>query len=174
VTLEKTKASRDFSTSTIEELEALIEEIVRIESPVHERIVIDRLAEHFGFKRRGSRISQKISAAISRANRSRKVVKRGDFLWYTRMTKPRVRNRSALSGFARTIDAIAPEEIREAVLLVVRHSFGIAREDIPRAVGEVFGFQRVKAQTRDAIVRAVDELIQEDKLQDNGQDITIK
>lgn len=172
--LAKARAPRDISTITLGELEVMIEAIVRVESPVHELVVVDRLAEYFGFKRRGSKIAAKISAAISRANGHKKVVKRGDFLWRPSMTKPPVRNRSALSGFAKTIEAIAPEEIQQAVLLVVRHSFGISREDIPRAVGNVLGFQRVHGQAKDAIVGSVDQLIRKNKLQDDGRSIKIK
>lgn len=68
------------------------------------------------------------------------IEQRIDFLWTIGLTRPTVRNRRDVAP--RKIELIAPEEIAEAICLVVKRAYGIDLDDVSQAVCRLFGFGR--------------------------------
>lgn len=119
-----------------------IEEVVRTEGPVRRDEVARRIAAAAGVKRVRNRIEAAFNRGLRDAVRANLIERREHFLWPLGMTRPTVRDRSNLHATGRGIHLIAPEEIAEAICLVVQRAYGINLEDIPQAVCRVFGFGR--------------------------------
>jgi len=119
---------------------ANVAEVVEVESPIHVDDATSRIAAMWGVGRVGSRISGKVDEAIASAVRSRLVVKRGDFLWSLTMSEagPQVPVRSRV-GTRITGDRVAPEEVQEAIRLVLRAAGGMTREELLAEVRQVLG-----------------------------------
>jgi len=62
-------------------------------------------------------------------------------------------------GVLRPLSLIPPEELQLAVLYIVEDQFGYPRDAMPRAIAEVFGFERTRAGTAQIVGEVVDGLI---------------
>jgi very-short-patch-repair endonuclease len=137
-------AGADFSEAPTSHVTAAIIGIVEAEGPVHIDDVASRVAAMWGMWRVGRRILAKVQDAVSAAvesggNRSA-IVQRGEFLWPRALTEngepAPVRSRAGtkISG-----DRVAPEEIREAIRLVLQAAGGMTRDELLSEVRHVLG-----------------------------------
>ena len=97
-----------------------IQDVVKIESPVHLDEVARRIATAVGASRK------KVKTAARQATRSGSVQIGGKFLYWTEQRKVTVRDRSELPKASRKLELIAPEEMEAAIAGRVG-AFGIDR-----------------------------------------------
>ncbi len=149
-------------------------EIVRVEGPVHGDVVARRIAAAAGV----SRMSAKIRANLERVikgvvgYKGNGIVRKGEFLWPADMKRPAVRDRSAVPQ-AKKIELISPEEIAEAVKMIVERSYGIDRADAAPEAGRILGFRRVSRDTRAKIDSVIEDLIGDGALNDDAGHLTL-
>ena len=140
-----------------------IEEIVKVESPVHFDEVARRMIEAAGVTRIGSRIREALQQAIKYAEANKWIRVSEEFLWHREMKTPRLRDRSDLPASVKKLKYIAPEEMLLAIEKVVRESVAIQPEAAVPFVARIFGFNRVteemKAEIIGMIGRALDQSI---------------
>ena len=141
-----------------EYLRGPIEEIVRVESPVHVCEVKRRIADAVG-KRIGARIGANLDLAIREAVRGKAIVRKGKFLWDRRGVpgKAPVRDRAALRH--KKIETVSPDEVAEAVKMVVESSHGIKRSEAATETARLLGFKRTSKDMRKSIKRVIDKLV---------------
>ncbi len=159
--------SYDLSEMPHAMLIAPISEVVSVEAPVHISEVIRRVREAAGVNRTGRRIKQNLNLAIDAAVRGKGPVrKKGAFLWMAGVKSPTVRDRSE-QGQLRKIDIIAPEEIGEAVKLLVARSFSIDRQEAVRESAKLLGFKSVSEKVKGKVDCVVAGLIEHGSLKDD-------
>ena len=146
-------------------------EIVRVEGPVHVSDVRRRIAEAVGIKRIGAKIKPHLDSAILYAAQQNKVVRRGDFLWVRGMRRPAVRSRDALPPSQKKIELVSPEEVAEAVKIIVKCSYGIGRTEAAAEAGRLLGFKSVSSNIRAQIDRVIETLIGNGDLRADGDQI---
>lgn len=112
--------------------------IVEVESPIHIEDLHRRFLSAAGAQRNGSKIQLAIEDGLSHAVRVNMVRRSGDFIWSVAMERPSARARQ--DGQARNISYVCDEEITEAILMVIEDSYGIDRDEAPRAAQRVLGF----------------------------------
>ena len=132
----------NFRSAASSRIAPLVNQCVEVESPVHQDRVMQLVAATFGIARVGRLVREQLEQAIRLAG----VQRRGEFLWRNDMDTPPVRG-GALDGWVRSIDEVAPEEIAEASLCILRSAFSIGRSELiveaaavipgPRTAGEV-------------------------------------
>jgi len=147
-----------------------IAEIVRVEGPVHVSEVQRRIANAVGVARIGSRIKQNLGWTIGNAERKGLIVRKGEFLWTTEMKVPVVRDRRNIQG--KKIEVVAPEEIAQALRLIVRHSYGIERKKAAMEAAKLLGFRSVSKNTGKGILRVLETMIESGDLVDAGAQVT--
>ncbi|MGH8615464.1 MAG: DUF3320 domain-containing protein, partial [Gammaproteobacteria bacterium] len=135
-----------------------IAEVVKVEGPVHRDEVARRIAEGAGVQRIGTRIGAAVDRGIRTAVQMKLIEQRIDFLWTIGLTRPTVRNRRDVA--TRKIELIAPEEIAEAICLVVKRAYGIDLDDISQAVCRLFGFGRT-SEDMAAVVNSTASMLAE-------------
>ena len=135
-----------------------IAEIVRAESPVHREEVARRIASAVGIGRLGSRIRNAINREITASVRRGRVNEREEFLWDPEMDAPTVRNRAALPPQHKKIELIAPEEIAEAVRVVVERAYTIRRDEAISKAASMLGFARASANIQGRIAARVRDM----------------
>ena len=87
------------------------------------------------------------------------------------MNLPVLRDRSAVILQHKKIELIAPEEIAEAVTVVVERSYGIDRADACAEAGRLLGFKSVSKKIRARIDRVIEDLIRKGDLDADGDQI---
>ena len=149
-----------------------INEVVRVESPIHLQEAITRVRTAAGVRRTGSRIQQRMEQAIRHGVRSGMFERRSNFLWCPGHRTPDVRSRDGkLPGTAQAlkrIDVIAPEEIGQALYHAVKDSFGISEDDAIKQACGLFGFERTGSTITDRIRGVVHQLLSAGILERNG------
>ncbi len=147
-----------------------ITEIVRVEGPVHVSEVRRRIADAVGVARIGHRIRQNLDWAIGNAVRRGMILKRGGFLWSTEMDVPVVRDRGAVQG--KRIEMVAPEEIAQALKVIVQHSYGMDRKEAAIGAARVLGFRSVSKNTENRTLEVLGVLIESGDLVTTGTQVT--
>jgi very-short-patch-repair endonuclease len=140
--------------------------VVTHEGPIHRDLLLKRIRESVGLGRMGSKAQAAIEAGINAAVRLESVTHRDGFYYGPRAIS--ARDRSLLGSDERRAEWIAPEEIEAAILAVVGSAYGISRNDLPRAVRDVFGFSSASSKMSERVVDVANLLISSDRLVQDG------
>lgn len=149
-------ASRELHLHPVGKLSFWIEEVVKVESPVHFDEAARRILKAAGVAQLGSRIRENLSRAVLFAEQNGRIKIKGDFLWHHQMETPVVRERSNLPSGSKKLQYISPEEMCLAVKKVVENSIAIQAESAVPFVAKMFGFSRATEDMRKEILKAVD------------------
>ena len=150
-----------------------IQDIVKIESPVHRNEVVRRIATAVGVGKIGPRIQDTFKTAVRQAARSGSVEIKGKFLYWTEQEAVTVRDRGELPNSSRKIELIAPEEIEVAIKQAVSDAFGIERADLALEVPKLFGIKRATAKIQQGVDKVVERLIEDGQLILQGDSLVI-
>lgn len=154
----------EFNTLPTSLVGSWVSQIVTDEGPVHVSEVMKRICDAAGIKRIGSRIQEKIENSF--ANLS-DVSRKGDFLWSKDMVAPVLRDRSN-SAVNKKVHFIADEEIAQAILKVVKDSYGVSIDHVAAAAFQMLGFARVTDEMRERIKPIIGDLVLSGVLSDKG------
>lgn len=145
-------------------LASLVEEVTRVEGPVHIEEVTARIRNAWGLKRAGNRIQQAVEAAAAFAVTTGRIERSGDFLSIPQAAV-RVRDRSAAVSLSlRQADMLPPSEIRTAVLDIVRRNLGATSDQVVQAVSRAFGIKSTSATVREAIEKQISAVVSSGEL----------
>lgn len=153
----------DYTNSFQTLLEASDQQIAKIlliiieqEAPIHFKDIFTRAAS-FWEQRVGNNISARIMNVLRLMERAKLIELRGEFAW-----KPegeiRVRSRNETGIPA---ERIAPEEVREVILLILRDGHKFTKQKLINEVRSVFGFARTGTSLQQVIERIVEDLLSE-------------
>ncbi len=148
-----------------------ITEVVRVEGPVHVSEVQRRIADAVGVARLGSRIKENLGWAVGNAERRGLIVRKGEFLWSTDMKAPAARDRSDIRG--KRIEMVSPEEIAQALRIVVKRSYGMDREEAAVEAARLLGFRNVSKRTRRRTLRILENLVESGDFVATGAQVTM-
>jgi hypothetical protein len=152
------------------ELAAQIVEIVEVEGPIHESLILERLKEVNGVARAGVNVQTNVDRAMALALRQGRLeeVSPG-FLQIAGSGLETFRVPG--DGVQRPLAWIAGEEIELAVLYVVEDQFGCQRGALSKAIADLFGFERAPLGLTEAVESAVDRLIETNRLSSSGPNV---
>lgn len=142
-----------------------LEEVVKIESPIHWEEAKRRVANAVGVQRIGKRIEEALRKAWSARLKTRRVKgEPGNFLWMNDMHTPSVRSRSHLPANMRKWEYICDEEIQAAITAVVAEAYGLHEEDISAEVGRKLGMGRTPEAASERIQQLLQQLVSQRQL----------
>lgn len=149
-------------------LAQVIEEVVRVEGPVHVDEVTARLKAAWGVARAGSRIQANVERGVALAARANRLALDRGFLSVPG-SEVRVRDRSgASSSSLRRPDMLPPAEVKVAAVAVARTNFGAAPDEIVQGVARAFGYKLLGSQLRECIRSVLDAMIEAGELVRSG------
>jgi len=129
------------------QIERVVKKTIEIEGPIHMKFLAERTAKILNFAC-DKYFSEKVKRAVENLTKGNLFNKRllkikGDFLWPLSVINVPVRVPiSHLSETFRPIEYIPTEEIQNAMLLIVKNSFGINVESLIDATVNLFGIKR--------------------------------
>ncbi|RAP77714.1 DUF3320 domain-containing protein [Paenibacillus montanisoli] len=157
-------SGKEFHAVPVPMIAAWVQEVVRVEAPVHISEVIKRICEAAGIKRAGNRIQAAIDEAVRTLEQNGSIQKLDDFLWLRGMQEVPLRNRAELSN--KKAGLIDPMEIEAAIDKVVAESFGMSKDELPQHVSQLFGFSRLTEDMRSLVEKVLAQMTSSNKLQD--------
>jgi very-short-patch-repair endonuclease len=145
----------------VAKMKGIVERIVAIEGPVHQEEIARRVATLFGKQKAGSRIAERVEAALRylKTRNDEIVSANGFWLTKTQQADMPLRNRSRAPLNLRRANLIPPMEMEAAIERVLEENGALAVEEIPRAVALLFGFQRTGQEFRPAVEPVVESLL---------------
>ena len=125
------------------EVRRLLPQLVRVEGPVHRELTFIRINSALRLSRATKAFREVFDEEVRKALGGA-IDARGDFLWPkdVKGVDVRVPLKGVKDSF-RPIRHIPPEEIRQAMLMVARHSIGLSAESLIDETARLLGFKRI-------------------------------
>lgn len=161
-------ASQEIHQHSVKKLSVWIEEIVKVESPVHFDEVARRMIEAAGVTRVGARIRDCLQQAVKYAEANKWIRVSEEFLWHREMQVPTLRHRGNLPPAVKKLKYIAPEEQVMAIEKVVRESVAIQPEAVVPFVARIFGFSRVTEEMKADMLGMIGRCLQRQNIYQDG------
>lgn len=145
-----------------------VERIIEVEGPIHEDEIVARVRDLWGLGRAGSRIQTAVQDGLRHALGRGRIVSEGGCFHLKDAPVP-VRDRTAASSKTlKKPELLPPQEIREAVVALVRDSHGARREEVTTVVARWLGFLATSQQLRERIDGQIDALVSQGRLSEEA------
>ena len=158
----------NFEDVPLADLEKAALEVIKVESPVHIQIITLRLISAVGLSRAGARIKARMNDVMTDLVKTNACVQEDDFYFDPEAKESTLRDRSSLPSSERKLEFIAPDEIRSAMLHIVKMSHSIGMEDLISETAGAFGFGRVTAKMKQSFEDLVQSLVNGGDLMENN------
>lgn len=149
------------------DLTEAIMEVVEVEAPIHIKDLTIRVAAMWG-QRTGKNIITRIKKCIREEVSS--VLQKGEYIWRAD-EEFRVRTRNEVNI---PVERIAPEEVQEAILMVLRKEKEFTRKELINEVRAVFGFKQTGASLRKKIDSGIKDLFKLEKIGEGGIGVALR
>lgn len=137
-----------------------IKAVVYNEFPVHYELLCRKVAPLFGNEKVTVKIHREVDYALQSING---IIRKGDFLYPAGNVKitPKV------IGNTRPINYISPDEIAEAMFIIVTKSFGITKESLFQTTAREYGFNRSGERIHTALQQAYELLLESGRVRES-------
>lgn len=143
--------------------------VVDREAPLHIKDLTTRVSAIWGQKA-GSNITSRIKQLVNFLQQNNQLQIRGDFIWRSDgRFQLRSRNNTSIPA-----ERIAPEEIQEAVMQVLRGGQSFTRQKLVNEVRAVFGFTRTGAALQQVIDTTIERLLADGLIGEGGMGIGLR
>lgn len=146
-------------------LRRFVDEVARIETPLHFEVLAKRLREYSGLERVGKKIRETLHEAVRLSDAEIQ----GDFIYAGEAARVPVRRPT--EDFSRTIDHVSTAELQRAVYLLAGDSVTTTVPLLTTEVASIYGWQTGRASTIDLVERIVTELLEAGHLQETPRGI---
>ncbi|MFI4860801.1 MAG: DUF3320 domain-containing protein [Phycisphaerales bacterium JB063] len=147
--------------------------VVEREGPIQHELLARRVTALWGIGRLTGKAQRRVDELLQDASQAGQILLRGDFVWDTSAAP------ESFAGFRvpadgaeplRHVEEVAPEELGNAALAVLAQMIALPREELDRAVAELFGYTRVTSRVQPAVDAAVQLLLDAGRcvLDENG------
>jgi hypothetical protein len=153
-----------------------IRQVATVEAPLH----LDDLARHlltaWGWARLTERSRQRVETLVQALARKGELQLRGAFIWLPDQSSEAFtgHRQAAVGDEPRDADRIPPEEVAEAMRVVLQQNISLDREDLLRETARRFGFKRVSAKTTEALAPGIAVLRQRGGCEVDGSRIHMR
>jgi len=151
----------------------LVEQVVKVEAPIHADEVVARLRGAWSLQRAGGRIQAAVEEGVKLAAARDRIRREGPFLLHPQ-AQIRLRDRRNVASVGlRKPEMIAPSELAVGVVQVVTTNLGATDDEVAQHVSRLLGFKATSAQLRGVISQVVDALLAEGRLVREGTMLTV-
>ena len=154
--VEELGTNEDFYRERVDRISRTFHDVVRVEGPIHRDEAARRVVANWNITRIGKKIQDVLDSAIARCVRRDEIVEHDCFFWPTSMTEAPIRRRGP--DAPRASELIAPQEIEQAVILVLHKEYRIRGDGLVEKVSRVLGFSRTGSRLRTAVGGALESL----------------
>jgi very-short-patch-repair endonuclease len=162
-------ATQEFHLHPVGKIIVWLQEVVRVEGPVHFDEAAFRLTRAAGISKIGSRIRECLEQAAKHAEQLGDIKIKNDFLWHKDLPSPVIRDRSNLPAGSRKIQYIATEELALGVKKVVEDSIAIQPDAAMPFIAKLFGFSRLTDEMKKELSRGITHALVSGSVKQEGE-----
>lgn len=163
---------QDFHAALASLISQAIDDVVKIEAPIHLKDLAARVVASWGHIQAGQAMQRRIRAIVEEGARQGHLAMRGDFVFKANADESiPVRSRA---GTRILPERIAPEEYQSAVLMVLRAGDGLDRKALTNSVRALFGFSRTGTHLDSCINTATDALLAKEAVGEGSTGIKLR
>lgn len=137
--------------------------IVSVEQPMHMELLYKRMGPSFTAGKATEGVRSTIDEAISERLSGQVLIDGDNFIWLLPKTSAVVRIPGKYDT-PRPMEYIHTEEVANAMIRIIEHSFGITIEDLSTECARAFGFERKGPKIKQKTDAAIDYLIKTGKV----------
>lgn len=141
----------------------LIENIVKVESPIHFKELSLRVIQHFDMAKTGSKILLILEALVKQLHKDGNINYVHDFIYKSTKPYKKIRKRDNLDAVT-NVEFISTDEIQNAIMLVLSKEISTTREELVPKVASVFGYQHTGKKIQEHIKKQITCLLREKKI----------
>ncbi|HET9932771.1 MAG TPA: DUF3320 domain-containing protein, partial [Polyangiaceae bacterium] len=132
----------------VDELASVVEQVLRVEAPIHRDEMARRIATLWGRSRAGSRIQSAVNDALRWLGARGTTTNDGDFFELpNRSVVPRSRAEVSSTNL-RKAEYLPPSEVRSALLVAIQRNFGADESAVVNEALRLLGFKPAGSQLR--------------------------
>ena len=147
----------DYNKGNLENLSARIRAVVEVEQPIHLNLLYRRLASAFGNEKATKPIRYTIDQALENVMANEVVIEDG-FVRFKTFTDVKARIPNGAQD--RNIEYISKMEIADAMMTVIKYSYGIDKDALCAEVTSIFGYDRIGPKIAKAMNDTIDYMMQ--------------
>ena len=147
----------DYNKGNLENLSARIRAVVEVEQPIHLNLLYRRLASAFGNEKATKPIRYTIDQALENVMANEVVIEDG-FVRFKTFTDVKARIPNGAQD--RNIEYISKMEIADAMMTVIKYSYGIDKDALCAEVTSIFGYDRMGPKIAKAMNDTIDYMMQ--------------
>lgn len=151
----------DLYGSSVDEVTYIVLNIIKMESPIHKKELINRIKDSCSLKRASAKFKKIIENSIENAKSKYDIIEIDEFLICTSVEVP-IRRREHPN-----IDLISDMEIEKAISCIVKLESPIKEQNLIKDIARGFGFKATGAKTSNRIKLVISFMISNDKLAKN-------
>ena len=144
----------DLFNQPIENVSSSVNQIIKVEGPIHVDEVIKRVKDSCQIKRAGAKMKKQVLRAIKESENSGNIIKIGNFLYDASSNDVVIRKRVKPK-----IDLISDEEIAKNIETILSHKQNVTTASLTREVSRNFGFKSTSRKTSIKIKSVLDSMI---------------
>jgi len=138
-------------------------DIIKTESPIHIDLIYERMAFCFNIKRITSKTQQIIYSMIQKLKNDQKIIRKHQFIYYNSTNLKVIRKReNLLEPF--NFEYIAPEEIYNTIMIILRKEFAFAENEIYSKVVKFLGYNKAGQKLQAHINEVIDCMLKNNHL----------
>ena len=161
-------SQEDLFNQPIDDVSKSINEIIRVEGPIHVNEVIKRVKDSCNIKRAGANMKKQVNKAIKNSENSGDIIKIGNFLYDSSVNDVVIRKRVKPK-----IDLISDEEIAKNIKTTLKHRRVLSTNLLIREVSRNFGFKSTSRKTSTKIKSVLDSLIADSTVKLNDDTVEL-
>ena len=151
------QAIYDHNKGNLENLSARIRAVVEVEQPIHIDVLYRRLASAFGKEKATKSIRYTIDQALETVM-ANEIVIEDSFVRFKTFTDVQARIPNGTQD--RNIEYISKPEIADAMMTVIKNSYGIDKDALCAEVTNIFGYDRIGPKIAKAMKDTIDYMLQ--------------
>lgn len=135
-----------------------LEQLLQVEAPIHEELLLQRFREDFGVGRLGSRIKDNVLGVLATTTVRGQQAQRSTKGFWSHHRHDVVRV-PADADTVRVVEHVAPNEVRGAVEHLVRDAGAVGHDTLVDAVRRLFGWNRLTPVVSASVEQQVEVLV---------------
>ncbi|MCX4584991.1 DUF3320 domain-containing protein [Streptomyces sp. NBC_01481] len=146
-------------------LRKALAQIIEVEGPIHEDVLVQRAREAWGLGRAGNRIRDNVREVARALVRSGLVASEGSFFDVAERAEALKARRPEDGEMARKVTYIAPEERHLALCELASECPGMSQDELIKQACDFFGWRRMGKDIRDCLAADIVELYRQRRLE---------